>query len=119
MSPVLITLIAVFIGTAALCAGVGLTVLSKSEDPLARLDKLNRRFMPAKESSGILKKELVEESLAGLHEVWERIGIGPGDIRAWIRQAELPVRVWVLFAIGGMAGLGLVIGATRLHVPTH
>src|SRR5437899_419098 len=58
MSPVIITLIAVFVGTAALCAGVGFFVSARFHDPLERLARLNRRGQPVDNSSRILKKEL-------------------------------------------------------------
>src|SRR5438552_2464485 len=116
MSPVLITLIAVFIGTAALCAGVGLTVFARQEDPFERLAKLNRRIQPVSGSSGILKKELWEEGAAGMAELWKRIGFGPGDVIAWARQAELPFRARWLVVIAGMCSLGLMAAAKRLHV---
>jgi len=115
MSPILITLIAVFVGTAALCAGVGFTVFGRADDPFERLDKLNRRFMPTKESSSILKKELLQDGAAGLAEVWQRIGFGPDDIIAWFKQAELPMRARWLLVIGGLCSIGLVLCVKRVH----
>src|SRR5437763_10491390 len=116
MSPVLITLIAVFVGTAALCAGVGFTVFARQEDPFERLAKLNRPVHTTSDSTGILKKEFWEEGAAGMAELWKRIGFGPGDIIAWFRQAELPCRARWLFIMGGMLSLGLVAVAKRLHL---
>src|SRR5205807_5225374 len=118
MSPVVITLLAVFVGTAALCAAVGFSFVAQREDPLKRLDRLNRRLMPSKESSGILKEELLAEGAEGLAELWKRIGISPRSIRAWYRQAELPIQAWLLLAISGLLSLGLVAAARRLHTPT-
>jgi len=117
MTPVLITLLAVFVGTAALCAAVGLTVLGRREDPLQRLEKLNPRFMPKKQDSRILKDELLAEGAAGLAELWERIGISPRSISSWYRQAEMPVPAWLLIGVAGLMGCGLVMGARRLHTP--
>jgi len=117
MSPVLITLIAVFVGTAALCAGVGFTVFGHKEDPFARLERLNRRIQPSSESSGILKKELWEEGAAGMAEVWKRIGFGPGDVIAWFRQAELPFRARWIFVLSALCSLALVAITKRVHAP--
>jgi len=116
MSPVLITLIAVFVGTAALCAAVGFSLVGKKEDPFERLERFNRRVQPTSESTGILKKEFWEEGAAGMAELWQRIGFGPSDISAWFRQAELPFRASWLFVIGGLLGLGLVTVAKRLQL---
>jgi tight adherence protein B len=118
MSTIMVTLLAVFFGTAALCAAFGLLVIGKREDPLRRLEWLNPRFMPSKENSRILKKELLAESAAGLAELWQRIGISPVAIRAWYRQAELPIPGWLLLAIAGLMSVGLVAAAKRLHTPT-
>src|SRR5262245_3332799 len=119
MSPVLITLIAVFVGTAALCAAVGFALAGKKDDPFERLERLNRRTQPTSESSGILKKEFWEEGAAGMAELWKRIGIGPGDIIAWFGQAELPFRARWLFVMGGLLSIGLVTAAKRLHLAPY
>src|SRR6478752_6650626 len=59
MSPVVITLIAVFVGTASLCAGVGLSLLGKRRvHPLDRLARLNRRSVAPEEATRVLKQEL-------------------------------------------------------------
>jgi tight adherence protein B len=116
MSPALITLIAVFIGTAALCAAVGFSIAARQEDPFARLERLNRRVQSSSESTGILKKEFWEEGAAGMAELWKRIGFGPGDVIAWFRQAELPFRARWLLPIAGMLSLSLVAVAKRLHM---
>ena len=72
MSPVVITLIAVFVGTASLCAGVGLSVLGKHrEHPLDRLAKLNRRMPGPEQSAQVLKQEMWAESAAELAELWK------------------------------------------------
>ncbi|MBW8883870.1 MAG: type II secretion system F family protein [Planctomycetia bacterium] len=116
MSPVVITLIAVFVGTAALCAAVGFGVVARQEDPFQRLERLNRRIQTSSESTGILKKEFWEEGAAGMAEVWKRIGFGPGDIIAWFRQAELPFRAHWLPVIAGILSLSLMAVAKRLHL---
>lgn len=118
MSPALITLIAVFVGTAALCAGVGFTVFGHREDPFDRLERLNRRTLPSSEANnGVLKKEMWEEGAAGMAEVWKRIGFGPGHIRAWFRQAELPFQARWLVVIAGLCSLSLVAVTKRVHAP--
>ncbi len=116
MSPVLITLIAVFVGTAALCAAVGFSVVAKQEDPFARLERLNRRVQTSSESTSVLKKEFWEEGAAGMAELWKRIGFGPGDVIAWFRQAELPFRARWLLVLSGLFSLGLVAAAKRFHL---
>jgi tight adherence protein B len=117
MTPGLITLLAVFIGTVALCAALGFAFIGQREDPLQRLDRLNPKFMPSKQKSKILKEELLAEGAEGLAEVWQRIGIGPRSISAWYRQAEMPIPAWLLVAIAALASLSLAAGAKRLHTP--
>ena len=118
MSPVLITILAVFVGTAALCAAVGMSVFGHREDPLKRLERLNPKFMPGKKNSRILKEELLAEGAAGLAELWERIGISPRAISSWYRQAEMPIPAWLLLAVAGLLSVGLIATAKRLHTPT-
>jgi tight adherence protein B len=118
MSPVVITLIAVFIGTASLCAGVGLSILGKQrEHPLDRLARLNRRTAPAEQAARVLKQELWAESAAELAELWRRIGFSPRSAVAWFAQAELPFPALWLFPLTILIGLGCVAGVMILKAP--
>jgi tight adherence protein B len=117
MSPVVITLIAVFLGTASLCAGVGLTVLGKQrEHPLDRLARLNRRA-PAPEQARVLKQEMWAESAAELAELWKRIGFSPRSIVAWFAQAELPFRARWLWPLSLATGVTCLAAVTILKAP--
>lgn len=118
MSPVVITLIAVFVGTASLCAGVGLSILGKQrEHPLDRLAKLNRRMPGPEQSARVLKQELWAESAAELAELWKQIGFSPRSIVAWFAQAELPFRVVWLLPLTVLLGLAGVAFAMILKAP--
>jgi tight adherence protein B len=118
MSPVVITLIAVFVGTASLCAGVGLSLLGKQrEHPLDRLARLNKRMPSQDQQARVLKQEMWAESAAELAELWARIGFSPRSIVAWFAAAELPFRVVWLIPLSLLTGLVLVAGATVLKAP--
>src|SRR5438034_10418725 len=92
MSPTVITLIAVFVGTAALCAGVSLSIANyRHDDPRRRVAKLNRNQHSPEMSSGLVKQELLKESAEGLMALWQRVGISPHRISVWLQQAELPI----------------------------
>jgi tight adherence protein B len=119
MSPTLITLVAVFIGTAALCAAVGQTLLGHRNDPLKRLEWLNPRILPSKMSNQIVKKEMLAEGVAGLAELWERIGFSPRSIRDWYAQAEMPIPAWLVLVITGFFSAVLVAVAKRLHTSIY
>jgi tight adherence protein B len=118
MSPVVITLIAVFVGTASLCAGVGLSLLGKRRvHPLDRLARLNRRSAAPVVATRVLKQELWAESAADLAELWARIGFSPRSIVAWFAQAELPFPAIWLFPLSLLIGLGCVAGVIILKAP--
>jgi tight adherence protein B len=118
MSPVVITLIAVFVGTASLCAGVGLSLLGKHRvHPMDRLARLNRRAAAPEQSALVLKQELWAESAAELVELWKRIGFSPRSVVAWFAQAELPFSALWLFPLSLLIGLGCVAGVIILKAP--
>jgi tight adherence protein B len=118
MSPAVITLIAVFVGTASLCAGVGLSIFGKQrEHPLDRLARLNRRAPVPEQAARVLKQELLAESAAELAELWQRIGFSPRSIVAWFAQAELPFRARWLFPFTLLTGLAGLAGVTILKAP--
>lgn len=118
MSPVAITLIAVFVGTASLCAGVGLSIFGKSrEHPLDRLARLNRRMPGPEQSAQVLKQEMWAESAAELAELWKRIGFSPRSIVAWFAQAELPFPAVWLFPLTLLTGVACVAGVIILRAP--
>jgi len=118
MSPSVIIILAVFVGTAAFCAAVGISIAEiHSRDPVRRLARLNRNQQPAENTASLLKQELLNESLIGLQHLWQSVGISSRSISNWIEQAELPFAFhWLLF-IAPIGSLLLLAAARLVHAP--
>src|SRR5262245_58255513 len=117
MSTLAITIIAVFVGTAAVCAWAGIVVANMRRDPTRRLAKLSGGKQTDLVTANRLKEEMFQEGTEGLKEVWRGLGISPRMFSKWWQEAELPVAVrWVWLAAGAIS-LVLVAVAHLFRAP--
>jgi tight adherence protein B len=117
MSMFAITMVAVFVGTAALCAWLVMAMSNlRRADPLARLGKFHMQKPPETMSAQLIREDMLAEGLTGFWGFCRSLGLQPHTLQSWVRQAELPFSTHWLWISVGVSSVFLVIVAaiTRL-----
>jgi tight adherence protein B len=117
MSTLAITIIAVFVGTAAVCAWAGMVVASMRRDPTRRLARLSGGKQADLVTANLLKEEVFQEGTEGLKQLWHSLGISPRMFSKWWQEAELPVAARWMWLAAGLFSLVLVAAAYSLRAP--
>lgn len=122
MSPLLITIIAVFLGTATICVWLGsVLVTARASDPLRRLAKLQGGKRGEAVAIDLLKRDPLAEGAAGLAAFCRTLGLDPQAFNRWIKHIELPCSLHWVVAIGLCSGLAFTLAAIllRAHASTY
>jgi tight adherence protein B len=118
MTTLVITILAVFVGTAALCAWAGFALVSpRTANALGRLTKFQGDKQAEMVTAGLLKEEMIQEGANTLRDLWLTFGFSPLMFSHWLRQAELPLRARWLWVASGLCSLALVVAGYLLHAP--
>jgi tight adherence protein B len=118
MSTLVITIVAVFVGTAAICAWAGFALAGlRTADPLGRLAKFNADKHAELITASLLKEDVLQEGAEGLKDLFHSLGLSPRMLTDWLRQAELPVSTRWVWLAAGVSSLLAVVVARLLYAP--
>jgi tight adherence protein B len=118
MTTLAIITIAVFIGTAAVCAWAGMALATwRAADPMGRIAKLQNGKPTDLVTASFLKPEMLQEGTESFRDLLRSFGLNPQIFANWLQQAELPVTTRWVWLAAGICSLVLVVVAHLLHAP--